>query len=357
MTDERTVRDHPGMSWGRRLSPRNIGAIYAWVIVVVVFGALNPSTFLSIATGKQVLNQYSISALVGLALVLPLSAGLFDLSVGATAALAGIGSAWTLAHVTTNPAIAVAVGLAVAVVAGLINCLVVLVLEVDSFIGTLATSSIYTAIVIAVSNDEPISQNVNGSFSRDVALRNVHGITFPVFYMIIVMLVLAYFLEKTVFGRQTQAIGFDREVARLGGVRVKAVQAIGLVTCAVLAGAAGVAETANLGAGSPSIASDYLLPAFTAAFLGATQFRRGRFNPWGTVVAILLLGTTDIGLLIAGGPAWSQDVFQGVVLIVAIAVTASHGIGPVKYLQRHLGSLLGVFRRKGAVDVSGVRDA
>ncbi len=84
--------------------------------------------------------------------------------------------------------------------------------------------------------------------------------------------------------------GGNMRMNRVGRRVLAVVAAVGLVTCAVLAG---VAETANLGAGSPSIAGDYLLPVFTAAFLGATQFRRGRFNPWGTVVAILLLGTTD----------------------------------------------------------------
>lgn len=322
--------------WWARLGPRNAGAVYAWVIVAIVFGVLNPSVFLTAGTVKQVLNQYSISALAGLALVLPLSAGLFDLSVGANAALAGIMSAWTLAHVSTNPVLAVAVGMVVAVVAGLVNCLVVLVLEVDSFIGTLATSSIYTALVIAISGDEPISKNVGGAFVRYLALDNLAGVTVPVFYMLAVMVVLGFFLEQTVFGRQTQAIGFDKEVARLGGVRVSGVQAVSLVASAALAGLAGIAETASLGAGSPSTAADFLLPAFTAAFLGATQFRHGRFNPWGTVVATLLIGTADVGLLIAGGPAWSQNVFEGAVLILAISVTSARGIGPLKFLRERL---------------------
>lgn len=314
--------------------PRNAGAIYAWVAVIIVFGILSPQQFLNLATVKEVLNQYSIAAVTGLALVLPLATGLFDLSVGATAGLAGIASAWVLANVTTNIAVAVLVGVGVALLAGAVNCFVVLVLGVDSFIGTLATSSIYTAIVVAISGDEPISKNVNGAFGSDIALRNWGGFTFPVFYMIIIMLILAYVLEATVAGRYMYAIGFDREVARLGGVKVRSVQATGLITCALLAGLAGIAETASLGAGSPSVGSDFLLPSFTAAFLGATQFRRGRFNPWGTVVATLLVGTADVGLLIAGYPAWTQDVFDGVVLIVAVTVTTANGLLPLAYFRR-----------------------
>lgn len=329
-------RGRVGEAWKRRLGPQNIGAIYAWILLIVIFGILSPDNFLTATTLKQVLNQYSITALVGLALVLPLSAGLFDLSIGATAALAGIGSAWWLAHVSTSPVMAVVFGLVVALACGLINSVVVVGLGVDSFIGTLATSSIFTAATVAISGDEPISQNVNGAFSNDLALKNIGGITLPVIYMIVVMLILAYVLEKTVFGRRTYAVGFDLETARLGGVRVGHTQVVTLTACALIAGIAGIVETATLGAGDPSIATYYLLPAFTAAFLGATQFRHGRFNPWGAVVATLLIGTGSVGLLVVGAAPWTEDVFQGAVLIIAVAITSARGFGPLNEIMRRI---------------------
>ncbi|MHB1468069.1 MAG: ABC transporter permease [Solirubrobacteraceae bacterium] len=321
----------------RRVGPRNMGAIYVWIVLIVVFSIASPSIFFTAGTAKEVLNQYSITGLVGLALVLPLAAGLYDLSVGATAGLTGIVTAWMLANVSTSVPLAVIVGLAAAVAMGLINSFVVLGMGVDSFIGTLATSSIYTAIAVAVSGQQPISQNVNGAFSNDIALKNIGGVTIPVLYMIVVLLILAYVLEKSIFGRHAYAIGFDREVARLGGVRVRATQAITLVACSVVAGVAGISEAAVLGAGSPESGPNYLLPGFAAAFLGATQFRHGRFNPWGVVVAVLLLGTGDVGLLTLGAPSWSPDVFEGVMLIAAVGLTSARGFGPLPRLRRRGG--------------------
>lgn len=332
------TREREAGAWRRRLGPRNLGAVYAWVLLIVIFGLISPGNFLTATTVKQVLNQYSITALVGVALVLPLSSGLFDLSIGATAALSGIGSAWWLAHVSTSPVLAVIFGIAVALAAGGVNCLVVVGLGVDSFIGTLATTGIFTAATVAISGDQPISQNVNGAFSTDIALRNISGFTLPVLYMIIIMLVLAYVLEKTVFGRRTYAVGFDQETARLGGVPVGRIHVVALMVCALIAGIAGIVETATLGAGDPSIANYYLLPAFTAAFLGATQFRHGRFNPWGAVVATLLIGTGDVGLLVIGAAAWTQDVFQGAVLIIAVAITSARGLGPLERIVKGLRS-------------------
>ncbi len=319
---------HPARrQWLRRLSPRTIGAVYVLVALVVIFSLMKPHEFFAVGTAQLVVNQYATTGLVGLALLLPLASGLYDLSVGSVAGLSGIAAAWMLAHVTTNPVAAVLVGLAVALTVGLVNAFVVLVLNIDSFIGTLATGSIVTAIATAVSGDTTIAHNVNGAFQQDVALTSLGGVTLPAFITLGVAIVLFLLLERTAFGRRSYAIGFDTEVARLGGVRVKGVRMVSLLVSAMLAGLAGVVATAVIGAGSPATGPSFLLPAFAVAFLGATQFRAGRFNAWGTVVAVLLLGTGNVGLLIVGGPSWSPDIFDGAMLIAAVGLTSVHGVG------------------------------
>jgi ribose transport system permease protein len=319
---------------GHSLSPRLIGAVYVWAILVVIFSILRPSTFPNTGTIQLILNQNAVTGLVALGLLLPLAAGLYDLSVGSVVGLSGIMSAWFLANVSSNIWLAILVGLATALAVGLANCFTVLVMGVNSFIGTLATSSIVSAIAIAVSGDNTITKNVVGPF-QNLALANWGGITTPVFLMVATMLVLGYVMERIPFGRYIYAIGFNQEVARLGGLRIFRSSAIALLASAFLAGLGGVAETATLGAGSDTIGPSYLLPAFAAAFLGATQFRRGRFNPWGTMVAVLLLGTAEVGLLVVGAPAWSPDIFSGAMLIAAVSLTAGGGgVAPLRNLSR-----------------------
>ncbi|HEV3053352.1 MAG TPA: hypothetical protein VGX45_01765, partial [Solirubrobacteraceae bacterium] len=77
----------------------------------------------------------------------------------------------------------------------------------------------------------------------------------------------------------------------------------------------------TIGSGDPSAGTSYLLPAFAAAFLGATQLKHGRFNAGGTLIAVLLLGTGTTGLGLANAPQWSADMFVGAVLIASLAVT------------------------------------
>jgi ribose transport system permease protein len=307
-----------------RFSPRRIGAIYVWIGLIVLFTILAPSTFPQYATVQQVLNEYAVTILVALGLLMPLAAGLYDLSVGAVMGMSGIGTAWFLAHVSPNPWLALVAGLVIGLSCGLLNIIVVVLMRVDSFIGTLATSSIYGAIVIAVSGSNTITKNVGGSFQQDFGLTSVAKLTAPVGLMLVGALVLAFTLEHTAFGRRVYATGFDTEVARLGGVNVGGLRAVTLLVSASFAALAGVMATASLGAGDPTVGPAYLLPAFAAAFLGATQFRAGRFNPWGTVVAGLLLGTADVGLLLLGAPEWAPSVFQGALLILAVSLTRAN---------------------------------
>lgn len=316
-----------------KLGVRTIGAIYVWIALIVLFTILKPHEFFSYATVKQVLNEYAVTGLVALGLLLPLAAGVYDLSVGAVAGLSSITAAWWLGHVSANPWLALLAGVVAALLFGGVNIIVVIFMRVDSFIGTLATSSICTAIVVAISGGNILITNTGGAFQQDFGIKNVVGLTFPVGLLLLGMLILSFALEKTSFGRRLYATGYETEVARLGGVPVNRLRMFALLGSALFAGLAGVCEAAAIGAGDPSVGPSFLLPAFAAAFLGATQFRNGRFNAWGAVVAVLLLGTGDVGLILVGAPSWSPAIFEGIVLIVAVALTHADDLHPVRAIR------------------------
>jgi ribose/xylose/arabinose/galactoside ABC-type transport system permease subunit len=84
---------------------------------------------------------------------------------------------------------------------------------------------------------------------------------------------------------------------------------------------AGLVLTAQVASASPMNGDGFLLPAFAAVFLGATQFRLKRFSAWGAVLAVFMLGTGQYGLLLAGAPQWTPNVFQGLALIAAIGLS------------------------------------
>ena len=129
-------------------------------------------------------------------------------------------------------------------------------------------------------------------------------------------------LERTPIGRRVYATGSNPRAAALAGIRTSRVLLGALVTGGVVAALAGLLETSQIGAGDPTIGPGFLLPVIAAVFLGSTQFRGGRFNIWGTVVATYVLAVGVKGLQLAGLPVWIPDLFNGAALLIAVGLAA-----------------------------------
>jgi ribose transport system permease protein len=297
-----------------------VGAVYVWLAIIVVFSLWVPETFPNIGTAKQILNTNAITGLAALAITIPLTARVFDLSFAFVMTLTGVVVAkLVIGGMPLVPA--VTIGLLLGVAIGVINAVVVVVMKIDSFIATLATGSLIQALITMVTNDTPISDaKLAGGFSK-IGQTTIGGVTLPVIYFGVVALAIWYLLEHTATGRRLYATGFNPDASRLAGVPVDRLRFVSLVASGGLAGAAGIVLASILGSGSPTAGTPYLLPAFAAVFLGATQLKNGRFNAGGTIIAVLLLGTGTTGLALAAAPQWAQSMFVGVVLIAALAVT------------------------------------
>jgi ribose transport system permease protein len=302
------------------LSVQRIGAVYVWLGIIVFFSITTPDTFPTMATVKQVLNANAITGMVALSLVIPLAAGVFDLSVAATMTITGVFVAKLIvvSGLAIGPAIAAAMALAVLI--GVVNATIVVVLNVDSFIATLASSSVLAAFTSMISDEAPVTgSRLSGSFAR-VGQHVIGGVQPGVWYLLVLAAAIWYILSRTGLGRNLYAAGFNPDATRLAGVAVNRLRFGSLVASAVISGFVGIVLASNLAAGSPTSGASYLLPAFAAAFLGSTQLRPGRFNAWGTLIALLLLGTGTTGLALSNTPDWAPSMFTGVVLIASLAI-------------------------------------
>jgi ribose transport system permease protein len=247
----------------------------------------------------------------------------FDLSVAATMTICGVTVCHFIIKTDVGLVVSIGLGFGVALLVGLINAIVVVVLRVDSFIGTLATGSVVQAFVVMFSGDTSVTGlELSRGFAK-IGQTDIGGVTLPVLYLFVLAVAIWYLLEHTATGRKLYAAGFNPEASRLAGVDVARLQFGALIASALIAGFAGIVLASNLTSGSPTAGTPYLLPAFAAAFLGATQLRAGRFNAWGTVIAVLLLGTGITGLGLAAAPAWAPSMFTGAVLIAALALTGA----------------------------------
>jgi len=325
----------------RWLDPRKISAIYVFIVLFGIFAVWIPDLFLTETTWRTLVNNQAITALTALALVVPLSAGVFNLAVGAQVGAASILIGWLLVDQGMPVLPAVLLTLVSGAVIGLATAWLVVRARIDSFIATLGVSSLLAAFITAISDGQQIL-GVPAGFA-DFGRGRLFGITYPVYAVVVVALVLWYLLERTPAGRRIYGTGGNIEAARLAGVSTSAVIVGSLVVCGVVAALAGTFITASLANADPTIGPGYLLPAFTAAFLGSTQFRGGRFNVWGTVLAVYVLATGVKGLQLAGAPVWIPDAFNGAALLLAV------GLAKFQSDQGRTAAIMRLLRRRHKV--------
>jgi ribose transport system permease protein len=145
-------------------------------------------------------------------------------------------------------------------------------------------------------------------------------IPLPFVYVTVVSLAVWYLLEYRSTGRFLYAIGGSQEGARLVGIPVERLTVLVFICSAFLAALGGVVQAARVGSANPTGISSLLLPAFTAAFLGATSIRPGQYNVWGTVLAVYLVASATTGMIMLGAPASVSDIFNGAILLVAVGL-------------------------------------
>jgi len=307
------------LKW-RTLHPRNIGVLYLYAITWMVFLAWVPDTWTTWLTHRSVLNQNAILVVAALGLLVPLAAGVFDLSIGAAISTGAVLSGWMLVEQQWPLPVALIGALASGFLIGALNGFLVVKIRIDSFIATLGMGSVLTAFTVWLSKNRSIL-GFPPSFRR-LAEPFAWSLNTTVLIALGVALALWFVLEHTSLGRYLFATGGAREAARLAGVQTDRYVWGALIVSATTASGAGVLLAAQFGSTQSQSGAPYLLPAFAAAFLGSTQFKQ-RFNVLGTVLAVVVLQSGVKGLQLAGvGSTWVESLFFGVALIVAVGLSS-----------------------------------
>ena len=262
----------------KKLHPRNIGVVYLYLLIWVVFSTWIPETWTTWLTHRSVLNQNAVLMVVALGLLVPLSAGVFDLSIGAVISASSVTVGWGMVTMHWSVPFAVLVAMGVGLVVGTVNGFLIVKVKIDSFIATLGVSSILTAYSVWRSNNRSIL-GFPDSFKK-LATEFAFGLNKTVFLAFVLGVVLWFVLEHTAIGRYLFATGGAREAARLAGVQTDRYVWCSMIASAMFSALGGVLLAAQFGSTQAQAGTPYLLPAFAAAFLGATQFKR-RFNVWG----------------------------------------------------------------------------
>jgi len=296
------------------------GLVAAWVIVIALFGVLEPRTFLTQANFATIFGSQAVLLVLTLGALIPLTAGDYDLSIAGVltlssmvVAILNVNSGWPIG-------VAILAALAVGAATGAVNGIIVTFFGIDSLIVTLGTGTILGGIVLWISNSNTIS-GVSTTLVNLVVGQRFLGISLEFYYGIALAVLLWYLFEYTALGRRLLFVGRGRSVARLSGLHVQRLRIGAMVASGTISAAAGVLYVGTIGGADPTSGLQFLLPSFAAAFLGATAIVPGRFNPWGSLVAVYFLVTGITGLTLLGVQSFVQNLFYGGALVVAVVLS------------------------------------
>lgn len=305
--------------------------IIVWGLVVLVFSVINTTsgTFPTVDNFAGIFGTQAVILVTSLALLVPLVAGDYDLSVASNVMLSAMIIGIFTANHHWNIYACIILALAIGTAVGFINGGIVVLLGIDPFIVTLGTSTFIVGIVLWISKSNtitiPVPQGqVSNALSQAVVVDRWPGF-FPIplmfWYGIALTAVLWFVFEFTPLGRRLLFVGRGRSVSRLSGLHVSRIRWGALTTSGFLAAGAGVMYAGQTGAADPSSAAQFLLPAFAAAFLGSTSIQPGRFNPIGLLVAVYFLASGITGFQLMGAQSYVTNLFYGGALVIAVAAS------------------------------------
>ena len=298
------------------------GLLVLLLVLLVVFSALKPDTFPTYFNFRSIVNNKSVQAILALAVFVPMAANHFDLSVGFMLGIAQVLVIGLQADGLSWP-VAACLVLALGAAVGLANGMLVTFVGIDSFIATLGMGTLIYGFNEWYTGGQQVVAPLPDSF---VGISGaLAGVPLPALYVAVIGGALFLFFEYLPAGRYLYVLGASPRTAELNGISARRYVTAAFVAAGVLAAFAGIVLQSQLEVGQSSVGPEYLLPAFTAALLGATSVKPGRVNVLGTLLAVAVIAVTVAGLNQLGAPFFVEPIFNGAMLILAVglAVTAS----------------------------------
>lgn len=290
-----------------------------WIIVALLaaVASITSDTFLTERNIPNVLGQTIPLIIITCGLFIAIIAGQIDLSVAAlvklTAVLvSGIGDG-DMGKFVAAVALAYAIGIAV----GLVNSLLVVVFNVPSFIATLGMFSVLEGLVLAYT--------VKGVGSVPTTVVNffydsIGPIPYAFVALIVMLALLFAWFHFSRLAMRLYAVGGDAEAARRSGVNSGPVITWAMVLCSMFAVTAGIAQVSRAGVGAPTTGEGLELAAITAVIIGGASLLGGRGRLIGALGGAVLLALIDNSLNMIGVSQYSQGLFRGAIIVVAIAL-------------------------------------
>lgn len=292
---------------------RKYGTVWIFVAIFVLASLLNP-TFLTPENLTNLMRQVVVVSVLACGVTFIIILGHIDVSLGSVLALCGVVATSVMAETQSLP-LAIAAGLSIGVLTGVINGLVVTFFQIPSFIMTLAMATVARGTALLYTGGLPISNL--GDF-KIIGQGYVGPVPISVLVLAVVATVCWVLLSRTVFGRYVYAVGGNQRAALASGVNPNKVIFWAFVLNGVLCSIAGIVLMSRINSGQPAAGFGYEFDAITAVVVGGTSLMGGTGTIGGTLLGAMIIGVINNILNLMAINSYWQQIIKG--LIIAIAV-------------------------------------
>ncbi|WP_405056667.1 ABC transporter permease [Kribbella sp. NBC_01505] len=298
--------------------------------IVVVFGILNPTVFLSGQNLQYVELASPEVAILSLAMALTMLTAGIDLSVVSIANLSGVVAALIMTNGHQSPGLAMLAGIGVALACGAVNGLLVGYKHVPPILATLATGQLFSGLALVASSGTVV-KGLPESFTR-IALLTVAGVPLIFWVMLIVAVIIGVVVAKTPLGFRMRLVGANPTAADFSGIRRARVLLATYVMSGALGGVAGLIISARAGGANSDYGSSYVLLAVVIAVLAGVDPEGGYLTVAGVVIAAIAMQLLGAGLLSLSVSSHVVNICQGLLLVTMVLLntwgTALSGLLP-----------------------------
>lgn len=303
-------------------------AIYAFLIVMIIFFTAMNSNFMTANNLLNVAKQVSIFGIASVGMTYVILLGGIDLSTGSLISFVNIVAAYFMVNMGMNPWAAVLASLVISAVIGFANGWIIAEIKMPPLIVTFASQTIFGGLAYILCNGRPISR-FDSSFLQ-IGQGYVGPIPIPILIMIVCFAAGAFILTKTYFGRYFYALGGNEEAAELSGINVKRVKYLVYSLSGLFAGIAGIVMLSRANTGQPNAGLGYEFDVITCVVLGGVSVNGGSGKISNVIAGVLIIGVLSNGMILMDVSSYMQMVIKGIILLLAVGSDCIQQAGLLK---------------------------
>jgi ribose/xylose/arabinose/galactoside ABC-type transport system permease subunit len=301
----------------------NISKCMVYIIFLVVlslFAIFIGGSFFSLNNILNIIRQTAVVSMIAVTMTFVIAIGEIDLSVGSTIGLSGLMAALVLQS-TDNIPLAILAALAVGLVVGLINGLLIVALNLPSFLVTLGMQMVLVGTSMWITNTTAIPIG-NTTFTFIFGGGSIGKLPLLLLWVLITGAVGYIVLNRTPYGKKVLAVGGNATSARYSGINVKKIVVYVFVYSSLIAALGGMLYAGRMSSGRYTFGDGLELDAIASVILGGTSMAGGNGSIVGAVIGSLLIGTINNGLMFFGLSTAQQTVAKGAIIILSVALSA-----------------------------------